>query len=146
MLNCVAEKALADARKDALRAKAHGKPFHYYKLEIMRGLQVDASQAIQRGFNGGRPTCLAQSILLHLYKYDLLLPGTAHALISGYPRGLDFTRGGTGQPKRAHGKQSNEYEQASRNARRLVGESYSLPAAAVAHMLLFLVKAAPWWH
>ena len=144
LLDCFAEKALADARKDALRAKAQGKPFHYDELEIMRGLQVDVSQAIQRGFNGGRPTCLAQSTFLYIYKYDLLLPGLAHPLISGFPRGLDFTCGGTGQPKRARGM--NEYDRASRNARRLVWESYSLPAAAVAHMSLFLVTAAPWWH
>ena len=89
VLYCIAAECLQDAAEQALKKKRAGEAYSYNKKQLLSELVVDISQNI--GWANGTLHCLQRNATIYVFAEDVVLPGRLHALVSGYPRGMDFS-------------------------------------------------------
>jgi hypothetical protein len=117
---------------EALRKAARKRcPVVYKPDTIKNGLYCDLSQAVQRRPWGSMGTLLTGSTI-YSYQHDVVIPGLAHPLMHGFPTSVDFSVFG-------------EHRLQVSAARRLTGESFSLPVAAQVIAAALYTPTAPWW-
>ena len=120
---------LKEAQRQAT-LKRNPKP---YRPELLsRGFFADISQAVQRKPFGPLSTLHTNS-WWYSYEHDIVLPGLVHVALNGFPSNLEW------------GVFGDTPQQQGCAARRLMGESFSLPVAATVVMAAFMTHGAPWW-
>lgn len=120
-------------QKEAQRL-AHLKrnPIAYEPKALLKGYWADFSQAVQRKPFGPLGT-LHTGSWLYSYEFDVGVPGIGHVALQGFPSNLDFS---------VFGEDLAAQHSA---ARKLMGESFSMPVAAQIVTAAFLTPGAPWW-
>lgn len=94
--------------------------------ELVLGLFVDLSQAVQRRPWSYGVRTLHKRALIYSYQIDCVLPVWALFRLHGFPKNIVL-------------------EQSASSLQGLVGESWSLPCAATAFYPMYLTPSAPWW-
>ena len=102
-------------------------PVPYRPETAHLGLFTHCDQAVQRTPTGSLGVVTTKSVI-YSHEHNLVLPGTSHALLQGYPTDIPWAAVG-----------------GDAAARSLMGKSYCLPSAATAVTAALLTKGAPWW-
>ena len=142
VLDCVAAQALQSALDKALVNKRKGEEWNVDKESVLKSLMADIGQSVNRC--NGKLHCLQRGTCLYHFGEDVVLPGRLHALISGYPRGMEFTKKTYHHTTKLVGVKMGQRDKADRDCAQLIGEAYSLPCLTVAHAGIFFNKFTPW--
>ena len=96
------------------------------EADLRKGFVVDCSQAVQRKPWGHYVKTLHTSSMIYSFECDCLLSVKTLFRLHGYPQSVQLTQSESAQ-------------------RSLIGESWSLPCAAVALYSYYLNPKGPWW-
>jgi hypothetical protein len=96
--------------------------------ELLRGLMVDVSVAVQRKPWSTSPPTVTTRSMLYSFEKDVVLSGHAHMRLMGWPA------------DRCPAERFSDTD-----LRALAGESYSVPLSTMLNFTLFCNPWGPWW-